>query len=132
MFVHTRLRSQEALDQLCADFAELNARWCFLPADSTFITPDNHYFHHQHPPADADDMAAKRALTTPDLQSYHSTASAPSLRSRDPADIIMQRPFTPPDADAGNVKVVVRVRKFIKRGKAISAEFHSSTPLEHD
>ncbi|KAK4505722.1 hypothetical protein PRZ48_003687 [Zasmidium cellare] len=57
---------------------------------------------------------ATRALTTPDLQNYHSTASAPSLRSREPVDV-MERPFTPPDADAGNVKVVVRVRKFIKR-----------------
>ncbi|KAK4630951.1 Kinesin-like protein [Fulvia fulva] len=42
-----------------------------------------------------------------------STASAPSLRSKTPVD--MERPFTPPDGDGGNVKVVVRVRKFIKR-----------------
>ncbi|KAK3066032.1 hypothetical protein LTR53_017772, partial [Teratosphaeriaceae sp. CCFEE 6253] len=53
-----------------------------------------------------------RALTTPDIQMYHSTASAPSLRSREP---IMDRPFTPPDGDGVNVKVVVRVRKFVRR-----------------
>ena len=60
-------------------------------------------------------MMAHRALTTPDLRDYHSTASAPSLRSREPVGE-MDRPFTPPDGDSGNVKVVVRVRKFIKRG----------------
>ncbi|USW53436.1 Putative kinesin-like protein [Septoria linicola] len=59
-----------------------------------------------------------RALTTPDLQNYHHTysnASAPSLRSRTPVDIEMSRPATPGDGDGGNVKVVVRVRKHIKR-----------------
>ena len=52
-------------------------------------------------------------LTT-DMAARASTASAPSLRSKTPVD--MERPFTPPDGDGGNVKVVVRVRKFIKRG----------------
>lgn len=89
MYTFLRLRSQESLEEACAHFAELT--W-LLPTDM-----------------------ATRALTTPDLQNYHSTASAPSLRSREPVDV-MERPFTPPDADAGNVKVVVRVRKFIKRG----------------
>ena len=42
-----------------------------------------------------------------------STASAPSLRSREP-EPVMDRPFTP-DCGDGNVKVVVRVRKFIRR-----------------
>ena len=59
---------------------------------------------------------AHRALTTPDLRTYHSTASAPSLRSKEAVEL-MARPFTPPDAEGGNVKVVVRVRKFIKRGR---------------
>ena len=62
---------------------------------------------------------ASRAFT-PDLHTYHSTASAPSLRSRTPIErdtMESPRPFTPPDVDAGNVKVVVRVRKFVKRGK---------------
>lgn len=58
---------------------------------------------------------AHRALTTPDLQTYHSTASAPSLRSKEPVEI-MERPYTPLDGESGHVKVVVRVRKFIKRG----------------
>lgn len=50
---------------------------------------------------------------------YYSTASSPSLRSREPVD--MEPPFPPPpDADAGNVKVVVRVRKFIKRGEHLT------------
>ena len=47
---------------------------------------------------------------------YRSTASAPSMRSRTPVEIV-ERPFTPPDADGGNVKVVVRVRKFVRRGR---------------
>ena len=38
------------------------------------------------------------------------------MRSREPVDR-MERPFTPTDGDGGNVKVVVRVRKFIKRGR---------------
>lgn len=90
MYAFLRLRSEHSLEEVCAQFAEL-----------TWILPT--------------DMAT-RALTTPDLQHYHSTASAPSLRSREPVDV-MERPFTPPDGDAGNVKVVVRVRKFIKRGR---------------
>ncbi|KAK5137316.1 hypothetical protein LTR08_000286 [Meristemomyces frigidus] len=58
---------------------------------------------------------AHRAMTTGDLPAYHSTASAPSLRSREPVEML-ERPFTPPDGgDGGNVKVVVRVRKFIRR-----------------
>ncbi|GAB7357912.1 hypothetical protein MBLNU230_g0079t1 [Neophaeotheca triangularis] len=60
-------------------------------------------------------MAHKRALTTPDLHNYHSTASSPSMRAREPVTEEMQRPFTPPNADGGNVKVVLRVRKFVKR-----------------
>lgn len=59
-------------------------------------------------------MADNRSLTTPDLQNYQSTASAPSLRSKEPVEI-MDRPRSS-DGDGGNVKVVVRVRKFIKRG----------------
>ncbi|KXL49154.1 hypothetical protein M433DRAFT_2626 [Acidomyces richmondensis BFW] len=54
-----------------------------------------------------------RALTTPDMQSYVSNASTPSLRSREAIEL--ERPYTPPDGDGGNVKVVVRVRKFVKR-----------------
>lgn len=61
---------------------------------------------------------AERPLTAPDLSQYHSTASAPSLRSKEPMEL-MDRPRSS-DGDA-NVKVVVRVRKFIKRGLCITA-----------
>jgi len=70
-----------------------------------------------------EDMAlidSRRALTTPDI-GYHSTASAPSLRRA--TDTAMPTPNARPktaDGDAGNVKVVVRVRKFIKRGVLLS------------
>ena len=55
---------------------------------------------------------AERPSTTLD---YYSSASAPNLRSTQPAMEMMDRPRSS-DGDA-NVKVVVRVRKFIKRGK---------------
>lgn len=58
------------------------------------------------------DPRAYRALTTPDIP-YQSTASAPSLRAR---EVNMGPAPTMPSSDAGNVKVVVRVRKFIQRG----------------
>ena len=91
MYHHLRLRSKASLEELCQAFEDYS--WERLVLNEM----------------------AHRALTTPDLHSYHSTASAPSLRSREPiAD--MDRPFTPPDGDGGNVKVVVRVRKFIRRG----------------
>lgn len=56
---------------------------------------------------------AERPQTAVDPSFYQSTASAPSLRSKEPMEL-MDRPRTS-DGDA-NVKVVVRVRKFIKRG----------------
>ncbi|KAF2720387.1 kinesin-domain-containing protein [Polychaeton citri CBS 116435] len=50
---------------------------------------------------------------------YHSSATAPSLRSRVPVieEMVEQgRPMTPGELDGGgNVKVVVRVRKFVPR-----------------
>lgn len=61
------------------------------------------------------ELRAQRALTTPDL-AYQSSASAPSLRAR---EATMPKPTMSSmstDGDAGNVKVVVRVRKFVKRG----------------
>lgn len=64
------------------------------------------------------DPRAYRALTTPDI-AYQSSASAPSLRAREAATplepMAPMRPMSS-DGDSGNVKVVVRVRKFIKRG----------------
>jgi len=48
-------------------------------------------------------------------RSFHaSTASAPSMRASEPI-AFMAAP--PPVDDAGNVKVVVRCRAFLKRGK---------------
>ncbi|KAI9667429.1 MAG: Kinesin [Bathelium mastoideum] len=44
---------------------------------------------------------------------YGSTASAPSLRARDPDISMMDSSFL--DGDSGNVKVVVRVRRFVPR-----------------
>ena len=64
------------------------------------------------------DARMQRALTTPDI-GYQSTASAPSLRAREAAmPMTSMRPKTA-DGDAGNVKVVVRVRKFLKRGACV-------------
>ena len=94
MYATLCLRSKVSLEQLCESF-------------------DDFTWKHRLHLAVARTMA-QRALKTPDGKSYHSTASSPSLRSREPVD--MERPFTPPDADGGNVKVVVRVRKFIRRG----------------
>ena len=91
MYTNLRLRSTESLEDLCTAFEDYS--WERLVLNEM----------------------ARRALTTPDLRTTHSTASAPSLRARTPVDG-MDRPFTPPDGDGGNVKVVVRVRKFIKRG----------------
>lgn len=87
MYPHLRTRSQASLQDLCEAFDD--------------------YVH---------DMMAHRALTTPDLHTYYSTASVPSMRSKEPMVEVMQRPLTPLDAEGGNVKVVVRVRKFVKRG----------------
>ena len=61
------------------------------------------------------DSRTHRAIATPARHSYISTASSPSLRARDSymPSMDASRPGTP---DAGNIKVVVRVRKFLKRG----------------
>ena len=48
-----------------------------------------------------------------------SSASSPSLRSRDSEIITMGR--STPDNGGGNVRVVVRVRGFLPRGKIYSA-----------
>lgn len=110
--LHLQLRSETALEETCDAFDAFLAR-----------TPSLRRLFFPVPvpaavgPFDSDELEnmAERALTTPDLQNYQSTASAPSLRSRQPAEA-MQRPQSS-DGDAGNVKVVVRVRKFIKRGR---------------
>lgn len=87
MYVTLRQRSQNTLRHLCGAFDDFNL------------------------------LCAAMATTAPDRQHYiHSSASVPSLRSREPVDA-MDRPFTPTDSDAGHVKVVVRVRKFVRRGE---------------
>jgi hypothetical protein len=106
MYTTLCLRSRDCLDDLCYAFGE------FTVAGLVDCIEGGYKMAHQ------------RALTTPDLQSYVSTASAPRLRSRTPVDASMERPMTP-DGDGGNVKVVVRVRKFIKRGKSFP---RSSSP----
>lgn len=47
--------------------------------------------------------------------SFESTASAPSLRAPDPGPLPVEG-AAGADQDGGNVKVVVRVRAFVKRG----------------
>lgn len=50
------------------------------------------------------------------FRSFESTASAPSLRALEPLPASIND--TMAGDDSGNVKVVVRVRQFIKRGKS--------------
>lgn len=47
----------------------------------------------------------------------HSSASTPSLRSRESELVPMARSGTPDNGGGGNVRVVVRVRGFLPRGK---------------
>lgn len=102
MYAALRLRSQASLEHLCEAFGD--------------ITFEQLALNHK--------MAHHRALTTSDLPTYHSTASAPSLRSREPVEVL-ERPLTPLESgDAGHVKVVVRVRKFVKRGRAMSSRMY--------
>lgn len=109
MFAHLRLRSEASLEQLCEAFQDITLQQLVASLHATAMA------HHR---------------TQSDVHTYHSTASTPSLRSRQPTDT-MERPYTPPDADAGNVKVVVRVRKFIRRGE-IKAACATYTTLEAD
>jgi len=98
MYTHLRKRSEASLEELCQAFEE--------------------YTRERRGGGEMAHLA-HRAHTTSDLYTYHSTASAPSLRSKEPVEI-MERPFTPIDDGGGNVKVVVRVRKFVKRGERLS------------
>lgn len=61
-------------------------------------------------------MDIPHAASSPDI-SYISTASAPSLRARDSTvSMASGRPSYLAGEEGGNVKVVVRVRKFLPRG----------------
>lgn len=86
MFINLRLRSQASIESVKGLLAE-----CVFSNDMALV---------------------QRPQTT--LDNYHSTASAPSLRSREP--VAPMEMLASPDLDGGNVKVVVRVRKFVQRG----------------
>lgn len=96
MFASLRLRSEVELETAVNAFAFLVQ----FPYPLLFPASFADYIN---------DMAERPSTT----QDYYSTASAPSLRSKEPMEM-MDRPRTS-DGDA-NVKVVVSVRKFIKRG----------------
>ncbi len=97
MYTHLRQRSKDSLTELCEAFDDYS--WERLVLNEM----------------------AHRALTTPDIHMYHSSASTPSLRSKEPVIEIMERPLTPGEIEGGNVKVVVRVRQFIRRGTLVCA-----------
>jgi hypothetical protein len=111
MYTILRLRSQASLEELCEAFDE------YIWSERLVLNEMAH-------------RALAKAITTP---AYRSSASEAGLRSRDPIEVHggmdMERPFTPPDGDGGNVKVVVRVRKFIKRGTAKILSVEQNTPL---
>jgi hypothetical protein len=62
-------------------------------------------------------MDIPHAASAPDI-SDASTASAPSLRARESTATMTASPsaYLPAEEGQGNVKVVVRVRKFLPRG----------------
>jgi hypothetical protein len=109
MFASLRLRSEIALLETCDAFLDNLHDRLFFPTyyAAGFAEPYTSY-----------NIMAERSMTTSDIPVYQSTASAPSLRSKEPMEIL-DRPRSS-DGDA-NVKVVVRVRKFIKRGLYIVA-----------
>lgn len=61
------------------------------------------------------DSRVYRALTTPDIPTHASTASTAPFRARTP-ESAPRESIIMAGGDGGNVKVVVRVRKFLKRG----------------
>jgi len=103
MFASLRMRSEIALLQTCDALLD----YCSLLQFALLFPPPE-----LREEAETVNMA-ERPQTAVDPSFYHSTASAPSLRSKEPMEML-DRPRTS-DGDA-NVKVVVRVRKFIKRG----------------
>jgi hypothetical protein len=102
MFASLRLRSEIALWETCDVFLDHCSLLQFALLVPAEFAKDAY-------------IMAERPMTAPDQSLYlhESTASAPSLRSKEPMEL-MDRPRSS-DGDA-NVKVVVRVRKFIKRG----------------
>jgi hypothetical protein len=107
MFASLRLRSEIALLETCDAFLDQLHDRLFFPAQAAAAD-------FAEPYTTSYNIMAERSMTTSDIPVYQSTASAPSLRSKEPMEIL-DRPRSS-DGDA-NVKVVVRVRKFIKRGE---------------
>jgi hypothetical protein len=101
------LRSEIALLEACDAFLDQLHDRLFFPAQAAAAAD------FAEPYTTSYNIMAERSMTTSDIPVYQSTASAPSLRSKEPMEIL-DRPRSS-DGDA-NVKVVVRVRKFIKRG----------------
>lgn len=97
MYAMLRLRSQNSLEELCAIFDE------YTNSDRLVSNAMAH-------------RALKAAVSTASSPiAMRASASEAGLRRRDE---LVERPFTPLDGgEGGNVKVVVRVRKFIKRGE---------------
>lgn len=76
-------------------------------------TVENIYIH-------LEDMALPGVAAK--LRQLKSSASTPSLRSRE-SELVPMANYTP-NYSGGNVKVVVRVRGFLERGKITRKSFH--------
>lgn len=106
MYVPLCLRSQRSLQAVQDDLTTL-LHPCLIPSTTNAAAATA--------TADNDILTLLAAMA---LQEYHSNASSPSLRSRTPVDPSMMEN----DLDGGgNVKVVVRVRRFIQRDLDIGA-----------
>lgn len=93
MYAYLRLRSQVSLEQLCDAFDDYTHSERFVL---------NEMAHR----------ALKTTASAPVVM--RASASEAGLRKREE---LVERPLTPMEGgEGGNVKVVVRVRKFIKRG----------------
>lgn len=68
-------------------------------------------------------MYLNPAAASSEARLFESTASAPSLRASEPMTHQMAFPDRSAPDDNGNVKVVVRVRKFVKRGTAMQNDY---------
>ena len=103
MYTNIRLRSIESLDDLCTVFDDYT--W----SERSLLNEMAH-------------RALANVASSP--IAYRASASEAGLRSREPINdgSVMERPMTPLNGDGGNVKVVVRVRKFVKRGMSQSHE----------
>lgn len=110
MYVPLCVRSQRSLQAAHDELISL-LHPIFLPASTANAVSES-------TTADDDNNTPTVSLAAMALQAYRSTASSPSLRSRTPVDPSMMES----DCDGGgNVKVVVRVRRFIQRDIDVGA-----------